>query len=83
VAPPTGGHLLGRPGRNNFPTPIASVGAQVNDPIGGLHYVEVVLDDQHRVASIDESLEHLEQHSHVVEMQTGRRLVEEEERRSW
>ena len=32
----TGGDLLGRPSRDNSPTPVAGVGAQANDPIGEL-----------------------------------------------
>ena len=72
----TSGDLLGRASRDNSPALVAGVGAEVDDPIGRLHHVEVVLDDQHRVAGIDEPLKHLEQHAHVVEVQPSRRLVE-------
>jgi len=38
-----------------------------------------MLDDQHRVAGLDQGVQHLEQFAHIVEVQTGRRLVEDVE----
>src|SRR6267154_44627 len=35
----------------------------------------MVLDDEHRVAEIDEALQHVEQFSHVVEVQARRRFI--------
>ena len=32
----------------------SALGAEVNNPVGGLYNVEVVLDDQHRVALINQ-----------------------------
>src|SRR5487761_2100777 len=40
------------------PTP--ALGSQVDDPVGGLDDVEVVLDHQHGVALVDESVQDLE-----------------------
>ncbi len=74
--------VLRRADRYNLPALVAGVGAEINDPVGGLHHVEVVLDDQHRVAGIHKPLEDLEQHAHVVKVQPGRRLVEKEQRSS-
>jgi ABC-type lipopolysaccharide export system ATPase subunit len=59
---------------------LAALGAQVDDPVRLLDHVEVVLDHDHRVTGVDESLERLEQLVDVGEMQPGRRLVENVER---
>ena len=77
----TNGDFLGCSGGNNLPALIARVGAEVDDPIGGFHDLEVVLDDEHGMPGIHQSLEDLEQHAHIVKVQAGRRFVEEEERR--
>jgi len=55
-------------------------GTEVDHPVGLLDHVEVVLDHEHRVAGIDQPLEHLEQLLDVGEVQTGSRLVENVER---
>ena len=48
--------------------------------VRGLDNVEVVLDDDDRVALIDELVQNVEQLVRVLEMQPGRRLVEDVER---
>src|SRR5215204_4546779 len=55
----------------------AALGAEVYDVVGGLDHVEVVLDDDDRVAEGGEALEHVEQLVHVGEVEAGRRLVED------
>src|SRR3954453_1400161 len=55
----------------------AALGAHVNDPVGGLDDVEVVLDDDDSVAWFGEPRQHTEQLANVLEVQTGRRLVED------
>ncbi len=57
-----------------------TLGAHVDDPVGALDDVEVVLDDDDRVALVDEALDDLEQLADVLEVQTGRRLVEDVDR---
>ena len=63
---------------------LAALGAafrpQVDHPVGRSDHVEVVLDDHHRVALLDELVQHVEQVAGVVEVQPGRRLVEDVER---
>ena len=44
------------------------------------HHVQIVFDDQHRVARVDKFVQHLEQHFDVGEVQTGCRLVEQIQR---
>src|SRR5712691_10636480 len=55
--------------------------AEVDHPVRAFDNVEIVLDDNHRMAGIGEALENLQQHAHVVEMQASRRLVEKKKRR--
>jgi hypothetical protein len=47
---------------------VAAFGAEVDDPVGLLDDVEVVLNDEHGVAKIDQALENVEKFSHVVEV---------------
>ena len=58
----------------------ASLGSEVDDPVGLLHDVEVVLDRDHRVTPLDQSMQHRDQPVGVGEVQAGRRLVEHVER---
>ena len=77
----TNGDLLWRALRNNLATPLSSLRSKVNQPIGGLDDVEIVFNYQQGMTGIDETLENLQQDAHVVEMQTGRGLIEHEEGR--
>ena len=72
--------LLRRAGHHDIPTRFTGLGPQVDDPVGRLDHVEVVLDHDHRVAQVDQAIEHVEQLGDVVEVQAGRRLVEQVER---
>ena len=76
----TGGDFLGCSGGDNLPALVAGVGAEVDDPIGGFHDLKVVLDDDDGVTGVHQALENSQQHAHIVEVQAGGRLVEEEER---
>src|SRR5260370_42618518 len=60
---------------------IPSVGAKVNNPIGGFDYIEIVFDHDHRMPGIDQALEYFEQDSHIVEVQACGRLIKEEQNR--
>ena len=74
------GDLLGRAGGDHLAALLAALGAEVDDPVGGLDHVEVVLDHDHRVAGVDQAVEHVEQPLDVGEVQAGGRLVEDVER---
>src|ERR1051325_2782139 len=71
--------LLRRAGGDDLAAARAPLGAEVDDVIGGLDDVEVVLDDEHGVAGRDQPVEHRQQLAHVVEVQAGGRLVEQVE----
>ena len=69
--------LLRRSKRDHFATLIAGFRSKIDNPICAFDDFEVVLDDHDRMSAIDQSLKQLEQHRDVIEMQTGRRLVED------
>src|SRR3954469_19851007 len=49
----------------------AALGTEIDDVVGGLDHVEIVLDDEHGVAAVHEAMQHIEQHAHVLEVETG------------
>ena len=51
--------------------------AQIDDPVGGLDHVEIVLDDDHGIAFVYQSLQHEQQFAHVLEVQARGRFVED------
>jgi hypothetical protein len=55
----------------------AGAGPQVDDPVRAADDVEAVLDDDDRVAGIDELVEHLEEGVDVTQMVTRRGLVKD------
>src|SRR5712664_165863 len=71
------GDEFGRALGDDAAAAFASFGAEVDDPVGLLDDVEMVLDDEHGVAKIDQALENVEEFSNVVEMQAGGGLVED------
>ena len=71
------GDLLGRALGDDPAAAVAALGPEVDDPVGGLDDVEVVLDDEDRVAAVDQAMEDLEQLLDVGEVEPGRRLVED------
>ena len=73
--------LFGRSFGDNQAPLIAGVRAKIDDPIRALDNLEVVLNDQDGMAGFDQALEHHQQHTHVVEVQSGSRFVKEEQYR--
>src|SRR5450759_2908577 len=57
-----------------------ALGPEVDDPVGRLDDVEVVLDDDHGVALVHEPMQHLEELVDVGEVQAGGGLDEDVER---
>src|ERR1041385_5141815 len=72
--------LLGGALGDDLAAGVAAFGAEVDDPVGALDDVEVVLDDDDGVAGVDEALQDAEQVLDVVHVQARRRLVEDVER---
>ena len=75
-----GDHVFRRALRDDLAAADAGLRAEVDDPVGRLDDVEIVLDDDDRVAEIDQAVQHVEQLADVVEVQAGRRFVEQVER---
>src|SRR5690242_6880490 len=76
VARRTAGDLFGSAGCDDAPAAIAPLGSEIDDPVGRLDYIQVVLDHHHRVARVAQAVQHLEKQLDVVEMETGCRLVQ-------
>ncbi len=70
------GHLLRGALRHHRAATGTPFGPHVDDPVRGLDDVEVVLDDDHRVPLVDQSVDHPEELADVLEVQAGRRFVE-------
>src|SRR5258708_10501224 len=71
------GDLLGRAGGDDAAAPGAALRAEIDDPVGGLDDFEIVLDDDDRVAGLDQRLEDLEELADILEMEAGRWLFED------
>ena len=56
---------------------VAGAGTEVDDPVGVGHHRLVVLDDDDRLAGVDEPVEQAEQLLDVGEVEAGGRLVED------
>src|SRR5256885_9147061 len=67
---------------NDLSTLVAGFRAEVDDPVGGFDDLEVVLDDDDRVARVNQPLKNSQKNADVVEVQAGGGFVEEEERGS-
>jgi hypothetical protein len=69
-------------GRDEGAAGVAAFGAEIDDPVRGADHVEIVLDHDDRVAGRDEPIERGDELLDVREVQTRRRLVEQEELRA-
>ena len=56
---------------------VAAFWAEIEHMIGDLHHVEIVLNDQDRVAHVHEALQRVEQAPHVHEVQPRGGLIED------
>src|SRR6266446_6367554 len=58
---------FGRSLGDDAPAAFTAFGAEINNPVSLFDHVEMVLNDEHGVAEIDEALQDVEKFSHVVE----------------
>ena len=79
VAGGVGGDLFGGSFGDDAAAAGAAFGAHVDDPVGGLDDVEVVLDDEERAAAVDELAEGGEELGDIVEVEAGGGFVEDVE----
>ena len=80
VALLAGGDLLRRAARDQCAARAAALWAEVDQMVGDLDDVEIVLDDKDGVPRVDELLQHFDELVDVRHMQSGRWLVEDIER---
>src|SRR5437762_10307808 len=74
------GHFFGRASRDDLAALVAAFGAEVDDPVRRLYDVEVVLDDEDRVAALDKAMQDFQQLADVLEVEASGRLVEDVKR---
>ena len=72
-----GRHLLRRARADDGAAAVAPLGTQVDQVVGALDDVQIVLDDHHGVAAVHQPLEHLQQLAHVVGVEAGGGLVQD------
>ena len=73
-----GRNLLRSSADHEFAPLVTGFRTDIDNPVSGLDHIEVMLDDNDAVPLGDQTLEGLQQNGDVVDMQTGRRLVEDE-----
>ena len=57
-----------RPSGHHLPAGVTTVGPEIDHVVGSLNHVEMVLDEDHRVAGVDELVQRLEQALDVREV---------------
>ena len=69
-------HVLRGSGGYHAPTVSPALWSHVDDPVGALDDLQVMLDHDDGVSCIDEAVEHLDKSADVVQMKAGGRLIE-------
>ena len=69
-----------RTGGKDFAATLTSLWAEVDDPVGCLDYVQVVLNHYDGIAVIGQTVQDFEQHFDILKMQAGRGFVENVQR---
>ena len=82
VARRVGRHLRRGPRADQLAATVPALGSEVDDPVGGAHHLQVVLDHHHRVAGLHQRLQRPQERRDVLGVQPRRRLVEEEQNRN-
>ena len=69
--------LLRRALRHDAAALFAAFRTEINNPIGIPDHIQIVLDDDDRIAQVGQPVEHVEQLFYIIEVQPGRRLVQQ------
>ena len=67
----------GGPTPTIFPPPFSALGAQIDHPIRGLDDLQIVLDHDDGAPCFNETAKGGQEFADVIEMQPGRRLIED------
>src|SRR5678816_1916671 len=70
-------NVLGRSTGDNQPAAQSAVGAKIDDPVSRLDDIQIVLDNEHRITPLHQSVQHVEQHPDILKMQARGGLVED------
>ena len=62
-------------GRNNLTAAHAALRPHVNYMVSNLYHIHVVLNHKHRVPTVNQLLQHVQQNPYVLEMKPGGRFV--------
>ena len=73
-------HFLGRALGHDGAAAVAAFGTEVDQPVAGTDHVQVVFDDDQRVARFEQLAQRAHELGDVVEVQAGGGLVEQEQR---
>ena len=68
--------ILRGPFGNQFPAAVTTIGSQIDDPIRYFDDIQVVFDDQHRVASFNQALQHFDEFVHICSVESDRGFIE-------
>ena len=74
-------HLLWCACADDITSTVSAIRANINDVVGTFYDIHVMLNDQHRMATLDKGIKGIKQFADVVEVKTCRWLIEDEE--SW
>ena len=69
-------HFFRRAGGHDGAAAVAALGTHVDDIVGGLDHIEVVLDDDDGIAAFRQPAENLSEFMYVCKMQAGCQLIE-------
>ena len=70
------GYLLRCTGEHDFTSASSSLPAQVDNVIGHLYYIHIMLYHHYRIASLNKAVKNLQQDLHVIKMKPGGRFIE-------
>src|SRR5471030_589588 len=68
--------MLRRPLRDDLAAAGTTLRTQVDDPVRGFYYIQIMLDDYDSITLISQPMNHFEQQRDIVEVQAGGRFVE-------
>ena len=69
-------HLFRRSGCNDGSASLTAFRSQINDIVSGFDNIQIMLNDQHRVACIANPLQDVQQARHIIAVQSRCRLVQ-------
>ena len=66
--------------RHDGTTTHTAFGPEIDNPIGRLDDIEIVLDHEHGIATINQFVQHIQEDAHILEVQSGCWLIQNVQR---